>query len=69
MRARALARLRSVTAIVASFLLTGCAAMLGQQGSEQPAHPDFNTELLLQVLDDLDYVVTNYAWLLALLGL
>lgn len=40
----------------------------GQPG-EQPTHPDFNTELVLQVLDDLDYVVTNYAWLLALLGL
>lgn len=50
------------------LLLTGCAIpSSGQPG--QPAHPDFNTELLLQTLEDLDYVVTNYAWLLALLGL
>ena len=61
-------RLRSAAAIVALFLLTGCMS-LGQQGPDQSAHPDFNTEMVLQVLDDLDYVVTNYAWLLALLGL
>ena len=45
-------------------MMTGCATPL--QG--QP-HPDFNTELMLQILHDVDYVVTNYAWLLALLGL
>jgi len=61
-------RARNAAALaVACLLLTGCMA-LGQPGG-QPTHPDFNTELVLQVLDDLDYVVTNYAWLLALLGL
>ena len=46
------------------LLMAGCATPL--QG--QP-HPDLDTELMLQILHDIDYVVTNYAWLLALIGL
>ena len=44
--------------------MAGCVTPLGGQ-----PHPDLNTELLFQVLHDVDYVVTNYAWLLMLLGL
>lgn len=58
---------RNLAALAVVLLLPGC-AMLGPQGATLQ-HPDFDTELLLQVLDDVDYLVTNYAWLLALLGL
>ena len=59
-----MARAREFLAVACLLILTGCATPLDGQ-----PHPDFNTELLLQVLNDVDYVMTNYAWLLALLGL
>lgn len=60
-----LSRARSLAALVV-LLVPGCVS-LEQPGA--PPHPDFNIELLLKALDDVDYIVTNYAWLLALLGL
>jgi len=32
-------------------------------------HPSFNTEMAIQVLADIDYMLTNFGWLAALLGL
>jgi hypothetical protein len=39
------------------------------QSADGQPHPDLDVELLVQVLADIDYIVTNYAWVLALLGL
>lgn len=44
-------------------------AMPGQPDGAGPAHPDPSTELLLALLADVDNLMTNYAWVLALLGL
>ncbi len=48
------------------FLTGGCALLSPPPG--QP-HPDFNTELLIQIMDDLDQFITSYAWVLPLIGL
>ena len=61
---RALAR----SLYLAGTLLPASCAMPGQRGGGS-AHPDFNTELVLNALEDVDYLMTNYAWVLALLGL
>ena len=59
-----MARAREILSVACLLILTGCVTPL-----EGQPHPDFNTELLLQLLNDVDYVVTNYSWLLVLLGL
>jgi len=33
------------------------------------SHPDFSVEMAAQMLADIDFFITNYAWILALLGL
>ena len=59
-------RLRNVAALVLLFVLPGCMSMPMEGGQ---AHPDLDVELMLQILSDIDYVITNYGWLAALLGL
>lgn len=61
-----MARLRRVAPLLLLALLSGCMSVQSADG--QP-HPDLDVELLVQVLADIDYIVTNYAWVLALLGL
>ena len=55
---------RSLMTGFAVLLLPGCMTpMEGQQ------HSSLDVELVLQVLSDVDYLVTNYSWILALIGL
>lgn len=61
-------RLRSAFAACSVLLLSGC-AMLAPPGGEGPAHPDLDVEVMMQLLHDIDVFITDYAWLLALLGL
>ncbi len=59
-----LSRLRNVSCGLLILLASGCVTPM-----EGEPHPDLDVELLLQLLNDIDTFVMNYAWLLALLGL
>ncbi len=57
-------RLRNATLCGMLLLSVGCVASRTQGAP----HSDFNTEMVAQLLSDVDAFVTNYGWLLALLG-
>ena len=59
-------RLRNLLVGVGSSLLL-CGCMIPQFGGS--AHADLDVEMLLQFLDEVDYIITTYGWLLPLLGL
>ena len=59
--------MRAKRSLAAAALLF-CAGCVSPGAGGQP-HPDLDVELVIQMMADLDYFLTNYGWLLAGIGL